>query len=260
MKQIQNNYKVISNEKLCPQFWCMSLDAPELAAEVKPGQFVHFKTSESLEPFFRRPFSVYRAQDGVVKVFYEVVGPGTGLLSDKKSGDVIDTLGPLGTPFRLPGDEVNQLVMVAGGIGIAPFLLLSDILKERTDLEMILLYGGRTSGHVYPMEEFKANGVKVFVATDDGSFGVHGRVTELFEHIHLDSVTTQIYTCGPNPMMAAVQVFAKQHGLKGQAACEEMMACGLGSCLGCTIKTTSGYKTVCYDGPAFELEEILFEG
>jgi len=151
------------------------------------------------------------------------------------------------------------VVMIACGIGVAPFLILTDVLKKRKDLQLTLLYGGRTAGHVYPMKEFKQNGVKVFVATDDGSRGVKGRVSELFNKMKLDPATTIIYTCGPNPMMKAVQHWAKENKLKGEAACEEVMACALGACLGCSIKTTKGYRTVCYDGPVFDLHDVIFE-
>jgi dihydroorotate dehydrogenase electron transfer subunit len=166
-------------------------------------------------------------------------------------------LGPLGVPFVMPPEGVKQVIMIAGGIGIAPMLILSDILKKKK-LELILLYGGRTRAHVYPMKEFKDNEVKVHIATDDGSVGTKGRVSNLFDKITKNTETTFIYTCGPNPMMKAVQAFAQEHGLKGQAACEEIMACALGACLGCSIETTKGFKTVCYDGPAFNLEEVKF--
>ncbi len=268
MEKIQNIYKVVSNEKLCPQYWRLVFDAPQLAAEVKPGQFVHIRTNENgLEPFFRRPFSVYRAHHNLVEIFYDVIGPGTKILGLKKKGDMIDVLGPLGTPFTLPPDGVKQVVMIAGGIGVAPMLILSDILKKKK-IDLLLLYGGRSRNHVYPMTEFKDNGVKVHVATDDGSVGLKGRVSGLFDKINLNPTTTLgnprhegttfLYTCGPNPMMKAVQEFAVSHALPGQAACEEIMACALGACLGCSIQTKHGYKTVCYDGPAFNLDEVMF--
>ena len=148
--------------------------------------------------------------------------------------------------------------MIGGGIGIAPFLMLSDLLKKKGKYELIVLYGGRTKDHVYPMKEFKANGCKIYVATDDGSAGVKGRVSELFPKINADPKTTYLYTCGPHAMMHAVQDFAKKNYLQGQAACEQLMACALGACLGCSIKTTKGYKTVCYDGPVFDLKEVVF--
>lgn len=258
MKQLQNIYRVVSNDKLCPRFFRLVFDAPELAREVEPGQFVHIRTNDGCEPFFRRPFSVYRAKKHV-EIFYEPIGPGTKLLAAKKKGDDLDVLGPLGTPFTLPSKNIKQVVMIAGGIGIAPFLALSDRLsKDKKKPDMVLLYGGRTKGHVYPMKEFKDNGVKVHVATDDGSVGAKGRVSQLFSKIDLNPDTTMVYTCGPNPMMAAVQKFCGENDLKGEAACEEIMACALGACLGCSIPTKSGYKTVCYDGPCFDLSEVAF--
>lgn len=257
MDKIQNIYKVVANQKLCSRFYRLSFAAPSMVKKVQPGQFVHIRVKDGLEPFFRRPFSVYRAQKHI-EVFYEPVGRGTSLMASYKKGDPIDVLGPLGTPFSMPPKGTKQVVMVAGGIGIAPFLLLSDILKKKGKYEVILLYGGRTKDHVYPMKEFKANGCRIFVATDDGTAGVKGRVSKLFDKINPDPKTTYLYTCGPHAMMAAVQDFARKKYLPGQAACEEIMACALGACLGCSIKTTKGYKTVCYDGPAFDLQEVIF--
>lgn len=261
MAKLQNIYKVVSNEKLCPRFFRLCFDAPSIVRNIQPGQFVHIRASDGLEPFFRRPFSVCRAQKHV-EIFYEIVGPGTKILSLKKKGDPIDCLGPLGAPFRMPPKSVKQVVMIAGGIGVAPFLIFSDVLRRSrgagpTGLQLILLYGARTKGHIFNMKEFKKNGCAVHVATDDGSVGARGRVDKLFSKINPDPETTFIYTCGPNPMMAAVQHFAKRHQLRGQAACEEVMACALGACLGCSIRTTKGFKTVCYDGPVFDLDEII---
>jgi len=185
MPNLQNIFNIVSNEKLCSKFYRLCIDGNATLKKVKPGQFIHIKTSDSLEPFFRRPFSVYRASKDI-EVFYEAVGPGTQLMSHMKKGDKIDVLGPVGTPFTLPGKHIKHVVMIAGGIGIAPFLILSDILKKRKSLELTLLYGGRTRGHVYPMKEFKENGVKIFIATDDGSKGVKGRVSTLFNKISKD--------------------------------------------------------------------------
>lgn len=256
MAKLQNIFKVVSNEKLCPAFYRMCIDAKSIVKSIKPGQFVHLRVNDGFEPFFRRPFSVYRNQKHV-EIFYEAVGPGTSIMSRMKKGDTLDVLGPVGTPFKLPPKGIKQIVMIAGGIGVAPFLALTDVLKKK-NYELILLYGGRTGNHVYPMKEFKQNGCKVYVATDDGSKGVKGRITKLFDKIDVNPKTTYVYTCGPNPMMAAVQKFARENNLQGQAACEEIMACALGACLGCSIETTEGFKTVCYDGPAFDLDIIKF--
>lgn len=256
MGKIQNKFSVLSNEKLCPKFFRLCLDAKALVKKIKPGQFIHIRVKDSLEPFFRRPFSIYRAQK-YIEIFYEAVGTGTKILSQKQKGDELDVLGPLGNSFSLPPKGTKTVVMIAGGIGIAPFMLFSDLLKAK-GYKLILLYGARSQDHVFDMKDFVKNGCKVFIATDDGSVGVKGRVSKLFSQIPLDPKTTFLYTCGPNPMMAAVQEFARQNHLAGQVSCEEVMACALGACLGCSIETQTGYKTVCYDGPVFDLQEVKF--
>ena len=258
MDQIQNKFKILSNEKVCPQFLRLRIDAKSILKKIQPGQFIHIRVNAGIEPLFRRPFSVFRAQKSV-DILYDVVGKGTSILASRQKGDELDVLGPLGNTFSMPTGEIENVVMIAGGIGVAPFLVLSDILKKNKKLKMTLLYGGRTGGHVFNLKEFKENGCKVYVATDDGSIGTKGRVSKLFSRIPENPETTLLYTCGPRPMMAAVQAFAKKRGLRGEAACEEVMACGLGACLGCAIKTTKGYKTVCHDGPVFDLQEIVFE-
>ncbi len=256
MQQIQNIYPVVALKKVNATYFHLTFQAPALAKVVQPGQFIHIKVSQGFEPFFRRPFSVYRAHNGKVELFFEPVGKGSRLLASAKKGDMFDILGPLGKPFTLPSRSVKQVVFIGGGIGVAPFMLFSDVIKKHK-AEKILLYGGRARAHTFPMTAFKKNGVKVFTATDDGSVGVKGRVSELFHKIAI-SPSTMIYTCGPRLMMAAVQAFAKVHGLNGEASCEEVMACGLGACLGCSIPTTKGYQTVCHDGPVFDLNELVF--
>jgi dihydroorotate dehydrogenase electron transfer subunit len=256
MPQIQNTYPVVELKKVNATYFRLTFKAPALAKAVKPGQFIHIKVSEGFEPFFRRPFSVYRALNGNVEIFFEPVGKGSRLLASREKGDMLDVLGPLGKPFTFPSKDVKQIVFVGGGIGVAPFMVFADAIKKHK-AEKILLYGGRAKAHTFPMGEFKKNGVKVFTATDDGSVGVKGRVTELFNKIVI-APSTMVYTCGPRPMMAAVQSFAKTHGLKGEASCEEVMACGLGACLGCSIPTTKGYQTVCHDGPVFDIKELVF--
>lgn len=257
MDKIQDRYEIVANEKVCPKFCRLAIDARPIADRVRPGQFIHIRVTDGLEPFFRRPFSVYRAQ-GRIEILYEVVGKGTALLAEKQQGDKLDILGPLGNSFTMPGSAVKQVVMVAGGVGVAPFLILTDALKDK-GYELTLLYGGRTRGHIFAMTAFERNGCRVHIASDDGSVGVKGRVTELLAKAPKDSSSTMIYACGPKPMIAAVQAFAREHHIPGEASCEEVMACGLGACLGCAIKTARGYKTVCYDGPVFDLQDIVFD-
>ncbi|MCK5580098.1 MAG: dihydroorotate dehydrogenase electron transfer subunit [Candidatus Omnitrophica bacterium] len=255
MQKVQKIYKVINNKKLCQQFFHLCLKPVSAIPEIKPGQFIHIKVSQGLEPVFRRPFSVARAGKNV-EVIYEVVGKGTEILSQKKPGEILDVLGPLGNSFCKPPKGVKQVVMIGGGVGVAPLLALSDVLKGR-GYEMVLLYGGRIKGHTFNMRTFCKNGCKVYVATEDGSVGIKGRVDKLYTKIKANAKETFIYTCGPRPMMASVAAFARKHGVQGQVSCEEVMACGVGTCLGCAIETRSGYKTVCDDGPVFDINEIF---
>ncbi len=249
--------RVVDQERLSPCFYRLSLEPNASLKEAVPGQFVHLRVRKGLQPFFRRPFSIYRNRT-TLDIFYEVVGPGTKALAKKTPGDTVEVLGPLGRGFSLPPKETRRVVMIAGGIGVAPFLALSDRLKASGDYEMILLYGGRDQAHTCAMEDFEANGCRVYQATDDGSVGAKGNVSVLFDRISPDGGDTYVYTCGPWGMMAATQRWARDRGLQGQAACEAMMACGVGVCLGCVIPTRSGYRTVCEDGPVFDLAEVVF--
>ncbi len=254
--KIQGTFPVIKNTKISGRFYHLVIDAPAIARQTRAGQFVHIRVTDGLEPLFRRPFSVFRAQK-YLEIFYEPVGKGTQIMASLKKGDTLDVLGPLGNTFSLPDKRTKNVVMIAGGIGVAPFLLFSDELKKK-NLGLTLLYGGRDKDCTFSMAAFKKNGCAVHVATDDGSVGVKGRVSKLFDRIPVGG-STMLYTCGPRPMMAAVQEFARKHELKGEAACEEVMACGLGACLGCAVPTKSGYKTVCHDGPVFDLDEVIFD-
>ena len=257
MARLQHQCRVIEQKKVCPQFYRLRLEAGPWATKIRPGQFIHIRVSQGLDPFLRRPFSVHRSIGKSVEILYSVVGPGTQILSQKKKNDVLDVQGPLGNSFSLPPAGVKYVVMIAGGVGVAPFLMLADVLK-RKPVELILLYGGRSQDQVFSLNEFKHNGCQVHVATNDGSAGKRGHVSELFNQIPRNPKKTFLYACGPHPMMVAVQQFAFAQGLAGQVSCEERMACGLGACLGCVVKTKTGYKTACYDGPVFDLREVIF--
>lgn len=255
MMTFQEKYKIVSNKQVSEKFYQLSLDALTMARKALPGQFVHLRINDTLKPFFRRPFSIHRAQK-TIDILYEAVGDGTRMLTQKKRGDRLDCLGPLGTPFSLPPKDIKQVVLIAGGVGIAPFLFLTDILKKK-NYKCVLLYGARSKEQIFPMTDLKKNGCEVHLSTDDGSVGKKGRVSVLFSSIKIN-VPTYLYTCGPKPMMACVQEFAKKNHLEGQASLEEVMACGVGACLGCSIKTKKGYQTVCHDGPVFDLKEVIF--
>ncbi|HOW35423.1 MAG TPA: dihydroorotate dehydrogenase electron transfer subunit [Candidatus Omnitrophota bacterium] len=256
MPKIQNKFRIISNKKVCQRFHRLCLDAKAIAKNVRPGQFIHIRVSDGITPLFRRPFSVFRARKGI-EILYETVGRGTEILASRKSGEYLDVLGPLGNSFSMPPKGTRRVVMIGGGVGVAPMLALSDALAKK-GYELVLLYGARTKGHIFKMDEFKKNGCKVFIATNDGSVGVKGYVSKLFSKIETNPQSTVVYTCGPHPMLAAVKQFVLENNLRCEVSCEEVMACGLGACLGCSIKTTDGYRTTCHDGPVFDINKIIF--
>lgn len=259
MKKIHNRYTIISNQKVCERFFQISFDAPALAKSGKPGQFLNVRVSDDLDPFFRRPFGIYRTQNGRVDLLIEIRGKGTALLAERKSGETLDILGPLGgKSFMLPSEKIKNVVMIGGGIGVAPLLALVDALKD-SGKNLILLYGARDSNYIFDLKIFEEAGCEVHIATDDGSVGIKGRISEVFDKIPLDNDETFLYTCGPAPMLKSVQDFARENNLSGECSCEEVMACGIGACLGCVVNTVNGYKTVCHDGPVFDLQEVIFD-
>lgn len=251
----QQTLKIVANKKVSGKFYQLSFEPSPLLRKARPGQFIHIRVNGSLKPFFRRPFSIYRAGK-TVDILYDVLGEGTRMLAQAKPGENLDILGPLGTPFVLPPKNIRQVVLIAGGVGVAPFLFLTDVLRK-TKTKSVLLYGAKSKAQIFSMTEFKKNGCAVHVSTDDGSVGTKGKVSVLFPQIKLD-LPTYLYTCGPRPMMECVQAFAKQNHLEGQASLEEVMACGIGVCLGCSTKTHKGYRTVCHDGPVFDLKDVIF--
>jgi len=257
MKKINHICRITSNKKISSGYYRLCLESKTIVESASAGQFVHIQVNDGVNPFFRRPFSIHRTNDNALSILYEVVGPGTQILALKQKGDRLSVLGPLGNSFSNPPTGTEQVVMIAGGVGIAPFLILSDFLKGK-NYDLTLLYGVRSSQQIFDLEEYQNNGLKIFIATDDGSQGVKGRVSALFKNIDAKNKKTFIYACGPRSMLVAVQNYTKTVHLQGEVSAEEVMACGIGVCLGCAAKTKAGYKTVCNDGPVFDIHE--FEG
>ena len=226
--------EILENKKVSDDIYLMSLKTTLKGA---PGQFYMLKVG-NLDPLLPRPISIYDVGENEISFLYQVVGKGTGIMAEKKSGDTIELLGPLGNGFTIEGDKV---AVVGGGIGIAPLLYLCKKLKsENKYIEVFLGY--RTNP--YLTEEFEKIADKVSIATEDGSVGHKGYVTEI---IGKDFDT--LYSCGPNLMMKSLKslnICDKEY-----YSLEARMACGIGACLGCSIKTVNGMKRVCHEGPIF---------
>ena len=226
--------------------------SPEIASAAAPGQFVNIRVEG---PILRRPFSISRIEGANLELIFHAIGGGTTYLSRRKGGEVLDVIGPLGQPFRTEGTFDTALI-VAGGIGVAPFpFLTNELHKKKKNIETFL--GFRTaaqicSGHLN----------NVHLATDDGSAGVHGTVLVPLQS-YLDQHGTQsvkIFGCGPTVMLKALGTLARQRKICCELSLEGQMACGVGICQGCPVERTDGtpkYALVCKDGPVFPAEEVL---
>ena len=229
------------------------LEATKIAEIARPGQFAMLKCQGGT--FLRRPLSIHRVSQDKKQVafLFSVLGKGTDWLSRARPGDIIDILGPLGNGFNLVPSS-REILLTAGGLGLAPLVFLAEQATQKGVL-VNLAYGTATDQRY--SKELLPKGIRLVEFTDDGSCGRRGLVTECVPDF-LDLVD-QMFVCGPLPMYRSL---SEQQNLKGknvQVSLETRMACGLGVCYGCTIKTSSGFKQVCHDGPVFRLDEVAWE-
>ena len=246
---------VVDNETIMPATNVLSLRAPEAARAAAPGQFLHIHCGESTAPLLRRPMSVYRTERDVIQLMIRDVGEGSHWLVRRASGDELDCLGPLGHGFRLLPNARN-LLMVGGGYGVAPLVGLAERALKR-GANVVLAVGAATRTQIFPTDLLPPE-IEYLAATDDGSAGHHGYVTDLVpERI---AWADAVYACGPLAMMETLaRILREQAPNKpGQIAMEERMGCAMGVCLGCVVETTRGPLRVCTEGPVFDARQILW--
>jgi dihydroorotate dehydrogenase electron transfer subunit len=237
--------------------YVIELEGDKKIPEIQPGNFAEIQIGNSSKVFLRRPFSIYDANydSNTMSFFVKVVGEGTRIMGELRKGDKLNAIFPLGNSFTL--NTGKRVLIVAGGSGIAPFLLLGKQLKS-AEKNVTFLFGGRTSDDIVLKKEFSPFG-RMEVTTEDGSEGHPGIVTDhpiLSEDVlHYD----QIYTCGPDPMMKAVARIATSKGIPCQASLENTMACGFGACLCCITPTIRGNVCVCTEGPVFDIKELKWQ-
>jgi len=226
------------------------LEAPDIGEIAVPGQFVMvgFDTP-SADPFLRRPMSIANAEWGRLELMVRIVGWGTALLSGLSSGDSIPVFGPLGNGFPSPDDSA---ILVAGGVGIAPLLFAA-----RRWRNVRLLYGETSSEKICKLPE--DIGCEPKISTEDGSAGKGGVVTDLLEGELKSNFKGIVYACGPVPMLAETARICASKNVKCFVSVESRMACGIGACQGCAIRTKKGFKRVCSDGPVFDANDIEWE-
>jgi dihydroorotate dehydrogenase electron transfer subunit len=288
--------KISSNVQVIPDIHLMWIEAPDIAAVAQPGQFITVRCGDLT---LRRPFSIHQSSpltgedpgEGEIAVLFKVTGKGTLWLSQRKAGQKIDILGPLGKGFSI-GPESKNLLLVAGGIGLAPLIFLMQ--QALSQHQMTLIHGAITAAQLYPSAMLKIGpssagekrsnlshlpkGVQFIPVTEDGSMGQKGMATDILPDF-LDWAD-QIYACGPVDMYKAMALTLSPSPLKGarkstvgeglvpshnlklrkcQVSLEVRMGCGFGACYGCTINTKKGLEQVCRDGPVFELDDIIWQ-
>jgi dihydroorotate dehydrogenase electron transfer subunit len=297
---------VLKQIRLAPLHYRLTLAAPEAAREARPGQFLHVRCGETLDPLLRRPISIHAVdrEKGELSLLYRVAGRGTALLSEKKKGDTISLLGPLGRGFTMPSVS-EKVSVVAGGIGIAPLYFLLQEIGARGQAATVF-WGAATREQFFSpaapgqnndgaagrcfsvMQGICEQGHKIFQASDDGSVGFHGTITDLFEQylnshrsgeavlsrygnivtdheqFKLDQVVSRVYGCGPRGMLKGLCGVIRQEEIPGEVSLEERMGCGVGACLSCACKTRDEkdgfqYRRVCVEGPVFSAREVVWD-
>lgn len=240
---------------------------PEIAAAARAGQFVMIKAGTSAEPPLRRPFSILKVDpdEQSFTLFLKVVGTGSRSLHAMTPGEIAQCLGPLGRPFTIPPGG-TEAVMVAGGYGIAPFQMLSAELARAGGTGRIY-YGGRTARDVQLPAPFDTSKVSVFLATEDGSLGERGRVTEpLATYLEGARGRVRLYACGPEAMLQAVAKLAGERNLEAEVSLDPWMGCGIGTCLGCVVRIQGAeqerprYRCACTEGPVFDAATVVWHG
>jgi len=246
--------KILENSSVAPTIYCMKIFAPEIAKVAKPGQFVmiYLDKGEMLLP---RPISICHADEKtcMVEFMYQVVGAGTDAMSKMEAMCEVRILGPLGNGFYMK-ENLRHVAIVGGGIGVPPLYYLAKALKV-ANVRMDIYLGFRSMPIlVDKFGEFATLGENLHIATDDGSFGHHGRVTDVLKNQGYD----EIMACGPQPLLQALAKFSQAEGVPCQISMEQRMACGIGTCVGCAIKTGDTYARCCCEGPVFYSDKVEF--
>ncbi len=247
---------VLSNAEIAPEHRVMRMSAPEIAARALPGQFVMVRALGTADPLLPRAYSVYAADPtaGWIEVLYRVVGNGTRRLELYEASQKVHVWGPLGNAFQAPQ---GRAILVGGGVGIPPLSFWAQHLAG-SDAEVVTLIGAATERFLVGLDRFRESGSRLETATDDGSAGHKGYVTDLLDR-WLDAGPATVYACGPMPMLRSVARIVEARGVPAELALEAPMACGVGACLGCTVpRREGGYARVCTDGPVFAATAIAW--
>ena len=279
---------VLANDDLIPGHKVLVCEAPTLAASARPGHFVNVLTAERFDPLLRKPFSVYTAdrEHGQISLLYSVGGPTTSGMARKRPGDTLDLVGPLGGRIFRPDTRPGAAhILVGGGYGVPPLVFLSRELQRQGPLapkngeagfsgasspfsgasssllDMVFVIGARRKDLLLCEMELKASGVDTRTATEDGSHGTPGKVTDALAPLlaEREGRPVTVYCCGPTPMMRAVGDLCQSAFVPCQLSVEVSMPCGIGVCMGCVLDLADGRRVrCCVDGPVFEASEVAW--
>lgn len=257
MKKYIIDFRVTENMCLSPMYSLLKLtpESGDRIPDCLPGQFVQIAVDSSKTTFLRRPISICNVnrESNELWLLVRLAGQGTAAMLNYKSGQRVNVIMPLGNGFSKPSDTTASVLLVGGGVGVAPLLMLGKKMRS-AGIEPKFLLGARSQEDLLLLEEFKSVG-ETFVSTDNGSAGERGVVTL---NSALQSHWDKIYCCGPSPMMKAVARKAREIGADCEVSLENMMACGLGACLCCVEKTVKGNVCVCTEGPVFNINELTW--
>lgn len=257
MKKYILDLTVSENVRLHANYVLLKLTQPEPLPEMRPGQFAEIRIDGSTTTFLRRPISINHVDKEKNEVWFlvQLVGDGTRKLATAKPGDSINVVLPLGNGFTLPESAEANVLLVGGGVGTAPMLMLGEALAE-TGCRPTFLLGARSKNDLLQLDMFAKIG-DVYTTTEDGSMGEKGYVT--MHSVLKERRFDMIYSCGPKPMMVSVAKYAKAAGIECEVSLENKMACGVGACLCCVEMTDKGHLCVCKDGPVFNIKNLLWQ-
>lgn len=254
MKKFMLDLTVTKNETLNSQYYLLKLTSPEILPEMLPGQFVEILVDNAPNVFLRRPISINYVDRATNEMWLliQIVGEGTQKLAALKENDKVNLIFPLGNSFTFPTNKHQKVLLIGGGVGIAPLLFWGSVLHSQ-GYDCNFLLGGRSKENLLQLCEFEKFG-NVYSTTEDGSHGEKGFVTQhsLFKGRNFDV----LYSCGPTPMMRAVAAYAALNKVFCEVSLENTMACGFGACLCCVTDTTEGNLCVCTEGPVFNITKL----
>jgi dihydroorotate dehydrogenase electron transfer subunit len=243
--------EIIANSQIALDYFLMQLKVPFLAKNSIPGQFINIKVQkDTTDPLLRIPLAIHSINKDGISLLYKVRGKATKILSIKKPTDTINILGPLGNGFTIYKNK--QAILVAGGYGVSPLYALAQQINNNATV----LIGAFNKKQILCQEKFTKLGAEIHIATEDGSLGHKGNVTELLDSRLRGNDNAVVYASGPLPMLKAVAKITKPLNIPAQLSMEAYMACGIGACKGCVIPTAEGYKLCCQDGPVFDVRHI----